>query len=89
MVLGGQGTKATAQTGAVTLIQCFGSALNAHVHFHMPLDFISRLAALVPKPRVHLTRFHGVFAPNSKYRMQVPEIHQWRLWVGSGHSQLM
>jgi hypothetical protein len=26
-----------------------------------PLDFIARLAALVPKPRVNLTRFHGVF----------------------------
>ena len=25
---------------------------------------IARLAALVPKPRVHLTRFHGIFAPN-------------------------
>jgi hypothetical protein len=36
-----------------------------------PLDFIARLAALVPKPRVHLTRFHGVFAPNSKYRPMV------------------
>jgi hypothetical protein len=33
-----------------------------------PLDFISKLAALVPRPRVNLTRFHGVFAPNSKYR---------------------
>ena len=29
-----------------------------------PLDFIARLAALVPRPRVNLTRFHGVFAPN-------------------------
>jgi ribosomal protein S27E len=28
-------TKATARTGAVTLIQCFGGALNAHIHFHM------------------------------------------------------
>ena len=36
-----------------------------------PLDFISRLVALVPQPRVHLTRFHGVFAPNSKYRARV------------------
>jgi hypothetical protein len=36
-----------------------------------PLDFIARLAALVPKPRVNLTRFHGVFAPNSKHRSQV------------------
>ena len=35
------------------------------------LDFIARLAALVPKPRVNLTRFHGVFAPNSKHRAQV------------------
>ena len=34
-----------------------------HVIFE-PLDFIARLAALVPKPRVNLTRFHGVFAPN-------------------------
>ena len=36
-----------------------------------PLDFIARLAALVPKPRVNLTRFHGVFAPNSKHRAAV------------------
>ena len=27
-----------------------------------PLDFVARLVALVPKPRVNLTRFHGVFA---------------------------
>jgi hypothetical protein len=36
-----------------------------------PVDFIAKLAALVPKPRVNLTRFHGVFAPNSKYRARV------------------
>ena len=41
-----------------------------HVIFE-PLDFISRLVALVPEPRVNLTRFHGVFAPNSKYRSMV------------------
>ncbi len=41
-----------------------------HVIFE-PLDFIARLAALVPKPRVNLTRFHGVFAPNSKHRAAV------------------
>jgi hypothetical protein len=41
-----------------------------HVYFN-PLDFIARLAALVPKPRVNLTRFHGVFAQNSKLRSQV------------------
>ncbi len=32
---------------------------------------ISRLVSLVPKPRVNLTRFHGVFASNSKHRAQV------------------
>jgi hypothetical protein len=41
-----------------------------HVIFE-PLDFISRLVALVPRPRVNLTRFHGLFAPNSKYRSRV------------------
>jgi len=41
-----------------------------HVIFE-PLDFIARLAALVPKPRVNLTRFHGVFAPNSQHRALV------------------
>ena len=29
---------------------------------------ISRLVALIPRPRVNLMRFHGVFAPNSKHR---------------------
>ena len=32
----------------------------SHVIFES-LDFIARLAALVPKPRANLTRFHGVF----------------------------
>ena len=46
-----------------------------HVIFE-PLDFIAKLAALVPKPRANLTRFHGVFArgglpPNSKFRVRV------------------
>ena len=41
-----------------------------HVVFE-PLDFIARLAALVPRPWINLTRFHGVFAPNSKYRKAV------------------
>ena len=41
-----------------------------HVIFE-PLDFIARLAALVPPPRLNLTRFHGVFAPNSPYRARI------------------
>jgi hypothetical protein len=43
---------------------------STHVIFE-PLDFIAKLAALVPKPRVSLTRFHGVFAPNSKHRAAI------------------
>jgi hypothetical protein len=38
-----------------------------------PLDFLSKLAALVPRPRHNLVRYHGVFArgchqPNSTLR---------------------
>ena len=36
-----------------------------------PLEFMQRLAALVPRPRLHLTRFHGVLAPNAKLRAKV------------------
>jgi len=36
-----------------------------------PLDFIARLAALVPPPRVHLTRYHGVFAANAALRAAI------------------
>jgi hypothetical protein len=36
-----------------------------------PLEFMQRLAALVPRPRLHLIRFHGVLAPNAKLREQV------------------
>ncbi|MDB3935965.1 hypothetical protein N9383_04515 [Granulosicoccus sp.] len=47
-----------------------------------PLDFMAKLAALVPKPRTNLSgpplcpswvqaRFHEVLAPNSRYRESV------------------
>jgi hypothetical protein len=46
-----------------------------HVIFE-PEDFIARLVALVPKPRAHLTRYHGVFAPASPDRAKiVPRTH--------------
>ena len=41
-----------------------------HVFFS-PIDFIGKLAALIPPPRLNLTRFFGVFAPNSNLRAQV------------------
>jgi hypothetical protein len=40
-----------------------------------PLDFMARLAALVPRPRLNLTRFHGVFAPNFKHRARIVPHH--------------
>ena len=36
-----------------------------------PLEFMQRLAALVPRPRLHLIRFHGVLAPNAKVRAAI------------------
>ena len=43
-----------------------------------PLDFITRLAALVPPPRLNLTRFHGVFAPNSPYGLRITPARRGR-----------
>ena len=36
-----------------------------------PVDLIARMAALVPKPRVNLTRYHGILAPNHRWRGEV------------------
>src|SRR5436190_8606303 len=36
-----------------------------------PLELLQRLAALVPRPRLHLIRFHGVLAPHAKLRAQI------------------
>ncbi len=41
-----------------------------HVFFE-PLDFMGKLAALVPPPRLNLVRFFGVFAPNASVRADV------------------
>jgi ribosomal protein S27E len=41
-----------------------------------PQDLMARLAALVPPPRMHLRRFHGVFAPHSKLRAAVTPAHR-------------
>ena len=36
-----------------------------------PLEFMERLVSLIPPPRLHMIRYHGVFAPNSKWRKEV------------------
>lgn len=39
--------------------------------FFSPLEFIEKLVALIPPPRIHLARFHGVLAPNANWRSKV------------------
>ncbi len=36
-----------------------------------PYELIARICAMVPPPRFHMVRFHGVLAPNAKLREQV------------------
>jgi len=38
---------------------------------HRRLDFLGKLAALIPPPRRHQLRFHGIYAPNAGLRSQV------------------
>jgi len=35
-----------------------------------PLELLDRLARLIPPPRVHRHRYHGVFAPNATWRRE-------------------
>jgi hypothetical protein len=36
-----------------------------------PLEFMQRLAALIPRPRLHPIRFHGVLAPNARLHPEI------------------
>ena len=51
--------KAKAQTGAVTLIQRFGSALNLNIHFHMLI-----LDGVYAEDNYGKIRFHRIKSPN-------------------------
>jgi len=53
-------TKSMAQTGAVTLVQRFGSALNLNIHFHMLF-----LDGVYIEDKYGITRFRRVKAPTS------------------------
>lgn len=45
---------------------------NGITHFsYSGLDFIARLVALIPPPRMNMIRYHGVFAPNFKNRNKI------------------
>jgi hypothetical protein len=54
-------TRKRAQTGAVTLIQRFGSALNLNVHFHML--FLDGVYTITPWGK---SRFHRTNAPDQR-----------------------
>jgi hypothetical protein len=54
-------SRKTAQTGAVTLIQRFGSALNLNVHFHMLF-----LDGIYTETKYGKTRFQQTIAPNQQ-----------------------
>ena len=62
---------------------------NGTTHIVMqPQEFMQRLAALVPRPRLHLIRFHGVLAPNAKLRGAViPQPAQKDGVPGQEHTQ--
>ena len=36
-----------------------------------PMELMEKLCVLVPRPRVHLVRYHGVLAPNHRFRKTV------------------
>ena len=60
--------------------------MNRHVHLQStrpgangvvelsPFEFLDRLADLVPPPRKHRHRYHGVFAPNHPLRPTVTSL---------------
>ena len=52
-----------------------------------PLDFLARLAALLPRPRVNLTRYHGVFAPNSAHRALVTRAGRGKGRAGAARAE--
>ena len=53
-----------------------------------PLDLLARLAALVPPPRMHLTKYHGVLAPYRKLRAAVTPSHPGTGGKGQGADQV-
>jgi len=54
------------------LTQPGGKARHGTTHLVMtPLEFLQRLAALIPRPRLHLIRFYGVLA---KHFLSSPDL---------------
>jgi ribosomal protein S27E len=58
-----------------------------HIIFE-PLDFISKLAALVPLPRVNLTRYHGIFASHHSLRCKIVENKEDKKQTGTQEEEI-
>jgi hypothetical protein len=41
-----------------------------------PIEFIARLASIVPPPKAHLLRYHGVLAANAKWRKLIVALRE-------------
>jgi hypothetical protein len=68
-------TRKTAQTGAVTLIQRFGSALNLNIHYHML--FLDRVYTETESGQSH---FHRVKSPSQEELQTL--VHKLSLRIG-------
>jgi hypothetical protein len=73
------------------VLQLNSSYKDGTTHIVMsPLEFVQRLAALVPRPRIHPIRFHGVPAPNAKLRCEIipsPAEHATEHSTDHAHAQ--
>ncbi len=67
-----QRTTGLARTGSAPgLPPAQAQAGRATVLYLTPLEFLDRLAALIPPPRKHRHRYHGVLSPNAPLRRAV------------------
>jgi hypothetical protein len=74
-------TRKSAQTGAVTLIQRFGGALNLNVHFHML--FLEGIYTTTPWGK---SRFHRTNAPNQQELTELVHTISYRVAGFSLHA---
>jgi hypothetical protein len=45
-----------------------------------PSEFLEKIAAMIPKPRLNLLVYHGVFAPNARWRCDAVRTSAGSLW---------
>jgi hypothetical protein len=60
----------TAEGRVVLQLKTAWSDGTSHLVFE-PVDFLARLAALIPRPRINLVFYHGVLAPHAGWRAGV------------------